>query len=287
MSPNPITLRQVLQAASERLASLEHAAPDLEAALLLCHLLNKPRSHLYAWPDNELSPAELAEYEALITRRLSGEPIAHITGLREFWSLTLNVTPDTLIPRPETELLVEMSLLHLETVEQPMIADLGTGSGAIAVALGSERPDARIHACDYSENALRVAENNADQLKLNNISFFAGDWYQALPQSAVYDLIAGNPPYIEQDDPHLRQGDLPREPISALASGSDGLTDIRQIIQQATNHLIPGGWLLLEHGYQQAEAVRQLLDLQGFINIETHKDLATQPRVTEGQKPIS
>ncbi|MCU7914443.1 MAG: peptide chain release factor N(5)-glutamine methyltransferase [Candidatus Thiodiazotropha sp. (ex Gloverina cf. vestifex)] len=287
MSPNPITLRLAQQAASEKLASLEHAAADLEAALLLCHLLDKPRSHLYAWPDNELSPAELAEYEALITRRLSGEPIAHITGLREFWSLTLNVTLDTLIPRPETELLVEMSLLHLETVEQPMIADLGTGSGAIAVALGSERPDARIHACDYSENALRVAQNNADQLNLSNIDFYAGNWYQALPASTLYDLIASNPPYIEEDDLHLMQGDLPREPVSALSSGSDGLMDIRQIIQQATNHLIPGGWLLLEHGYQQAEAVRQLLDLQGFINIETHKDLAAQPRVTEGQKPIS
>ncbi|MCU7842625.1 MAG: peptide chain release factor N(5)-glutamine methyltransferase [Candidatus Thiodiazotropha sp. (ex Monitilora ramsayi)] len=287
MQSPPNTLRQAQQAAIKKLASIEHAAADLEAALLLCHVLDKPRSHLYAWPDNTLTLKELADYEALIQRRLAGEPIAHIIGLREFWSLALKVTADTLIPRPETELLVERALLHLGAISQPAIADLGTGSGAIALALGSERPDAQIHASDSSEKALRIAISNANELNIKNICFYAGDWYLALPGGTKYDLLISNPPYIQANDPHLTQGDLPREPLSALVSGSDGLSDIKQIIQYAPTHLKPGGWLLLEHGYQQADAVKEIYQYHDFTDVSTYMDMAGLPRVTEGKLPSS
>ena len=248
-------------------------------------MLGQPRSHLFAWPEKELTPEQQTAFEELIQRRLTGEPIAHITGEREFWSLPLRVTEDTLIPRPETELLVERALFHLTGREAPRIADLGTGSGAIALALASELPGALIHACDQSTAALEIARDNAHRLELAQVAFFQGDWYQALPRSQRYDLIASNPPYIEAQDPHLNSGDLPREPRDALASGPDGLTAIRQIASQAPSHLRPGGWLLLEHGYNQGEAVRQILALEGFQQIETLSDLAGQARLTEGLLP--
>ncbi len=282
---SPPSYRQAQQDAVQRLARLPHASPELEAALLLSHLLGQPRSHLFAWPERQLSPAQQAAYERLIQRRLAGEPIAHITGEREFWSLPLRVTGATLIPRPETELLVERALKHLAGVEAPRIADLGTGSGAIALALASERPDALINASDRSTAALEVARDNARRLALSNVGFFQGDWCQALPAEQRYDLIASNPPYIEATDPHLARGDLPREPRDALVSGSDGLADIRQIAAQAPRHLSAGGWLLLEHGYNQGEAVRQILSAAGFQHIQTLTDLAGQPRLTEGYYP--
>jgi release factor glutamine methyltransferase len=284
---NTPTLRQAQDEARERLAALPHATADLEAALLLCHLLHKPRSYLYAWPERRLSEQEHEHYQRLIERRLSGEPIAHITGWREFWSLPLRVTPDTLIPRPETELLVERALQLAQSVHAPRIADLGTGSGAIAIALASERPDAEIDAVDRSDQALTVARENAIRLGYLSIGFLHGDWCEALPAGRRYDLILSNPPYIEPDDPHLRQGDLPREPASALVSGSDGLADIRAIARQARQRLKPGGWLLLEHGYRQGAAVRQILAQLGYEAVETHRDLARQPRATEGRAPLS
>ncbi len=287
MPSDSVSLRRAQQSAVEKLSLIEHASAELEAALLLCHLLNKPRSYLYAWPEKPLEPEQLSGYEALIRRRLAGEPIAHITGQREFWSLNLKVTGDTLIPRPETELLVERSLHHIENTPIPLIADLGTGSGAVALALASERPDAEIHACDLSESALAVAQENAQHLALNNIRFHSGNWFQALPAETKYDLIVSNPPYIEAGDPHLSKGDLPREPRSALVSGEDGLMDIRGIIEQAPSHLKPGGWLLFEHGYQQAEAVANLLQSKGFVETQNHKDLAGHPRVTEGRYPLA
>lgn len=286
MSSAQLTLRQAQQTAVERLATRPHATAELEAALLLCHLLGKSRSHLYAWPDNPLTPAQQAAFLELLERRLSGEPIAHITGEREFWSLPLRVTPDTLIPRPETELLVERALQLLSTTPEPRIADLGTGSGALALALASERTDAEIHATDQSDKALQVAKENAARLALDRVSLMHGNWFAALPPGADYHLILSNPPYIEFDDPHLQQGDLPREPASALVSGADGLDDIRLIAQQAIDRLKPGGWLLLEHGYRQGDKVRRILLTQGFIDVSTHADLAGQPRATEGRKPL-
>jgi len=279
------TYRQAQQAASARLTALPHAAADLEASLLLCHLLGVGRSHLLAWPERELTADQQREYQALVERRLAGEPIAHILGVREFWSLSLRVTPETLIPRPETELLVERALDHLAGQQAPLIADLGTGSGAIALALASERPDAQLHACDRSEAALGVARENAERLKLRNLRFFPGDWCRALPEETRYRLIASNPPYIEADDPHLRQGDLPFEPAEALVSGTDGLEAIRTIAAQAPEHLQPGGWLLLEHGRDQGAAVRELLLRHGFTAVATLPDLAGHPRLTEGRVP--
>ena len=253
--------------------------------MLLCHLLEKPRSHLYAWPEQRLSPQQQRAYQGLIERRLQGEPIAHIIGEREFWSLPLRVTPETLIPRPETELLVERALMHLQAVASPLIADLGTGSGAIAIALASERPDAVVHACDSSGRALEVAKENSQRLTPGRVNFFLGSWCQALPQDQVYDLILSNPPYIEADDPHLHQGDLPHEPSSALVSGADGLADMRMIVPQAIRRLRPHSWLLLEHGHQQGEAVRALLRRTGYLAITTHADLAGHGRITDGRKP--
>ncbi len=286
MPRTPTSYRQALQSASARLSELPHAAGELEAAMLLCHLLGVGRSHLLAWPERELTPDQQRAYDALLARRLTGEPIAHILGEREFWSLTLRVTPDTLIPRPETELLVERALEHLASLTSPLIADLGTGSGAIALALASERPDATLHASDRSEAALAVARENAERLNLHNLRFLPGDWIQALPDGARYRLIVSNPPYIEADDPHLRLGDLPREPRDALVSGADGLEAIRTIAAQAPGRLQPGGWLLLEHGKDQGPAVRELLLRHGFTAVATLFDLAGLPRVTEGRLPL-
>lgn len=283
----PPTYRQAQRAAAERLASLSHASPELEAALLLCHLLGVTRSHLFAWPDKSLTQQQQANYEHLIQRRLAGEPIAYITGEREFWSLRLQVNEQTLIPRPETELLVERALAHLVETDRPGIADLGTGSGAIALALASERADALIHASDRSAAALEVARGNSQRHDLTNLRFFQGDWFEALPAQQRYQLIVSNPPYIEAADPHLGQGDLPREPRQALVSGADGLADIRLIANQAPAHLVEGGWLLLEHGYSQGEAVRRILHEAGFVQVRTLSDLAGQPRLSEGCLPAS
>ena len=278
-------IQQALQQAAAALKALPHSAPDLEAAVLLCHLLDKPRSHLYAWPEQPLSETQWQAYQALIQRRLQGEPVAHITGLREFWSLTLKISPHTLIPRADTELLVERGLYHLQGVHSARVADLGTGSGAIALAIASERPDCQVHATDLSPQALAVARENAQRLALSNVRFHQGSWFEALPAGSRYDLILSNPPYIADQDEHLEQGDLPQEPRSALVSGPDGLADIRIICAEAGSHLKPAGWLLLEHGFDQARQVRELLSRQGFLEVRSHRDLAGQERISEGRWP--
>jgi release factor glutamine methyltransferase len=280
------TLKQALLAAQQSLSEVAEN-PQLEAAMLLCHLLEKPKSYLYAWPEASLSETQQAQYQTLLDQRRKGSPIAYILQQREFWSLSLRVTPDTLIPRAETELLVERALHHLQACQNPVIADLGTGSGAIALALASDRQDARVVATDRSLSALAVAKQNAQGLGLQNLHFQSSNWCEALDENIRFDLIASNPPYIESADPHLQQGDLPYEPQSALVSGEDGLDDIRTIIHQAPSKLKPGGWLILEHGYNQAAAVSQLMRSTGMHSISTHADLAGQPRVTEGCYPGS
>jgi release factor glutamine methyltransferase len=283
MTNPPPSYRQAQEDATEQLSRLPHATADLEAALLLCHLLGVPHSRLFAWPEKRLTEAERRAYQRLIQRRLDGEPIAHIIGEREFWSLPLQITRDTLIPRPETELLVERALAHLIAIDTPRIADLGTGSGAIALALASERTDALVHATDRSAAALAVARENAERLHLQRVQFFIGNWCQALPPGALYDLIVSNPPYIKADDPHLTQGDLPREPSRALISGIDGLDAIRSIAAESHAYLKTGGWLLLEHAYDQGEDVNNILQDHGFTHLSTLCDLAGQPRLTEGR----
>jgi release factor glutamine methyltransferase len=276
------TIAEAIQAASSRL--LHVAVPRLEAQLLLAHLLGKSTAWLIAWSDSILDSRQLQAYAELVERRHQGIPIAHLTAEREFWSLPLRITPDTLIPRPESELLVEICLSLRPAAEPLTIVDLGTGSGAIALAIASERPRWRILATDQSSAALRVAAGNAEALQITNVSLLQGDWFDALPAGTEADILVSNPPYIRADDPHLQQGDLRFEPRSALAAGADGLDAIRVIAAQAGNCLKPGGMLLLEHGYDQGADVRRLLHDAAFAAITTHSDLAGHERVTLGQR---
>lgn len=254
----------------------------VDAEWLLLHALGHPRSWLYAHGD-EIGDAALVErFETLVTRRAAGEPVAYLTGRRGFWMLDLAVTSATLIPRPETELLVECALARLPGDRDLRVADLGTGSGAIALALAHERPRAHVIATDASDDALAVARGNAEALALRNIEFRHGDWWLPLAGER-FDLIASNPPYIASDDPHLAEGDLRHEPVAALASGNDGLDAIRAIVRDAALHLFAGGWLLLEHGVEQGEPVRALMGMAGFVEVSTVRDLESRDRVTYGR----
>ncbi len=280
--PTP-TIRDLLSDAVSRFTSNESAR--LDAELLLCHALGRPRSFLFAFPEIQPDAATCARFRALVEARSAGRPIAHLLGKRAFWTLELAVDEHTLIPRPETELLVEAALARIPTTQPCRIADLGTGSGAIALAIASERRLAQLVASDCSEVALCVAADNARRIDLlSRIEFRAGDWCEAL-QGERFDLIVSNPPYIRSDDAHLLQGDLRFEPIGALASGSDGLDAIRTISGAAPAHLQPGGWLLLEHGLDQGVSVRALLNAAGFVQIETLRDLEARERVTLGRMP--
>ena len=256
----------------------------IDAEYLLAHYLAKPRAWLYAFSDQSLSDRQVEDFMALANRRVAGEPVAYITGRRGFWSLDLHVSPDTLIPRPETELLVELALEHLPASGPVTVLDLGTGSGAIALALAKEQPLARIIAVDASLAALSIAQSNAAELRISNIKFMHGDWYAGLAGQRV-EVIVSNPPYIEAADAHLGQGDLRFEPRSALASGEDGLDDIRVIVAEAPEHLNPNGWLLVEHGWNQGAAVRRLFSAAGFVDVVTEQDLERRDRVTLGRLP--
>ena len=251
---------------------------------LLSHVLGRDRAWLFAHARDPLEAEAVARFEALLERRVAGEPVAYLTGRRGFWTLDLAVGPDTLIPRPETELLVELALARLPAGAALAVADLGTGSGAIALALASERPQARVVATDASAGALEMAARNARGHDIDNVRFLHGDWWQPLAGER-FDLVASNPPYIASDDPHLRQGDLRHEPVSALASGDDGLDAIRIIIAAAPRHLRAGGWLLLEHGWEQGSAIRDLLLQAGFTEVATERDLEARDRVTLGRWP--
>lgn len=278
---SPVSLSQALADAVPRLPGAEARH---EAEVLLLHVLQQPRSWLFAHATDLLAAADVAAFNDLLARRAGGEPVAYIIGRRGFWTLDLDVDGATLIPRPETELLVEQALLRLPGDRDLDVADLGTGSGAIALALASERPRARVLATDASAAALAVAQRNAERNQLRNVRFAQGSWHAPLAD-ARFDLIASNPPYIRQDDPHLLEGDLRFEPASALASGADGLDDIRQITAGAQAHLHPGGWLLLEHGWDQGPAIRDLLRQAGLQEVDTVQDLEQRDRVTLGRRP--
>ena len=274
------TVSEALDWATEQLRESDDAR--LDSQVLLAYALNVSRTWLFTWPDKALDGATLTAFNALIEERKSGTPIAYITGYRDFWSLRLKVTPDTLIPRADTELLVETALT-LKNVEKPCdVIDLGTGTGAIALSLANECPSWRITATDINPKTLAVAKENATRLELA-VSFKESAWFDAINDR--YDLVISNPPYIESDDPHLQQGDLRFEPADALSSGKDGLDDIRRLVQQALKHLKKDGYLLLEHGYQQAEAVHSLMEKAGYIDIETHQDIEGRDRVTLGKIP--
>ena len=273
-------LGELLDTASARLAPYSTSA-RLDVELLLSHSLGKPRSYLIAWPEHWPDTDQLEHFETLLQRRLLGEPVAHLIGEREFWSLTLRVTAATLIPRPETEQLVEQALTHIPSGQELRIADLGTGSGAIAIAIAHERPLCRITAIDSSIDALDVARDNAYRHGLRNISFRHGNWFEN--DTSRYDIIVANPPYVRNDDPHLQEDGLPFEPLEALVAGNDGLDAIREISRQAREHLNIGGWLLLEHGYDQQTAVIELLSQSGYTNINGLKDLGGIDRIVEAQ----
>lgn len=269
-------------------ALLRQARPRIDAVdgeLLLAHVLQRPRAWLHAHSDETLQAAISDRFQDLVSRRERGEPVAYLTGRRGFWGFDLTVTPATLIPRPETELLVELALQRLPSGPTSRIADLGTGSGAIALALAQERPRTQVVATDASEDALAVARANARELAIGNIQFRSGDWMEPLKGEA-FDLIASNPPYIAAGDPHLAAGDLRFEPAVALASGMDGLDAIRTIVRDAPAHLYSQGWLLLEHGWEQGNAVRALMQSAGFVDIRTERDLEDRDRVSLARKPL-
>lgn len=275
-------MRALLADAGARLAGEDARG---EAERLLAHVLERPRAWLYAWPEHLPTRAQRIEFERLVAARVAGAPVAYLLGRRAFWTFDLEVTPAVLIPRPETERLVELALARLPAETPVAVADLGTGSGAIALAIARERPLARVVATDIGADALAVASGNAARLGLGNVAFAEGDWCAALGD-ARFDLIASNPPYIEAGDPHLARGDLRHEPPRALASGMDGLDAIREIIDAAPHHLRPGGWLLLEHGYDQAARVRALLASRGFVDVGSAVDLAGHERVSLGRTPV-
>lgn len=251
----------------------------LDAELLLCHVIEQPRSYLFTWSDRALSPEQVEVYEALLQRRLLGEPVAHLIGSQAFWTLDLEVTPATLIPRPETESLVEVALDKL--ADGPFrVADLGTGTGAIALALASERSNWRVVGCDRVEAAVQLAERNRQRLEISNAEFVQGSWFE--PLQGTFDMIVSNPPYIDPDDPHLQQGDVRFEPLSALIADNQGMADIEQIAGTARTFLNAGGWLLFEHGYDQGPVSRELLKRLGYTNVETIQDLGARDRVTLG-----
>ena len=253
-----------------------------EAELMLCRATGLTRTQLRTHPEKDVSATQQAQLSAWIQRRLQGEPLAYILGDAEFYGLTLSVTSDTLIPRQDTELLVDAALELIPERAPWTVLDMGTGSGAIAIAIAHNRPIAQVTALDASKAALAVAQDNACGLRLPSIRFIHSDWFSALGQQR-FDVIISNPPYIAQNDPHLQATSLPYEPMSALTSGVDGLDDIRLLVQQAPRHLNSDGWLLLEHGYDQGAAVRHLMQSAGFSAIATHRDYGNNDRITLGQ----
>jgi release factor glutamine methyltransferase len=278
------SIEQALQLAEAKLNSADGA---MEARLLLQHVLGVNRAWLISHANDVLQTNRDGEFQALLTRRLAGEPIAYLIQQREFYGLTLRVSPATLIPRPDSETLVDAAL---EKIPHPStkpitVLDLGTGSGAIALAIAHNRPQASVLAADASDAALTVAQDNASELKLSNVKFALSDWYANLAEQR-FDVIVSNPPYIAKNDPHLSQGDLRFEPLSALAAGLDGLDDIRQITEQGLIHLKPQGWLMLEHGYNQGAAVRELMAQAGLVEIASKQDLGGNERVTLGKNPL-
>ena len=280
MTP-PLSIIRALQHATQRLTPASDTA-RLDAEALLSFVMHCTRSHLHTWPERLLDDAQAQLFSALIERRAAEEPVAYLTGQREFWSMTLEVTPDTLIPRPETELLVELALRHIPADSTWRILDLGTGSGAIALAIARERRYCHVIATDRSTAALAVACRNAATLNITNIEFRAGNWFTPL-RNEIFHVIVSNPPYVSNLDSRLSTSNIRFEPLSALASGTDGLDDIRAIAETARHHLTEGGWLLLEHGYDQGDAGIEILRNLGYQEACNHQDITGVDRAVSGR----
>lgn len=271
-----------LKTATLRLTHSDSAKRDAE--ILLGFVTGRARTYLLAFGETLLTAEQAEQLAVLLARRERGEPVAYLVGEREFWSLPLSVSPATLIPRPDTECLVELALERLPATPCAIL-DLGTGTGAIALALASERPDCQVTGIDLQPAAVALAQHNAQKLAISNARFLQGDWFMPVA-GQLFALIASNPPYIDEADPHLEQGDVRFEPGSALVAAQQGLADLAAIVEQAAGYLEPQGWLLLEHGWQQGENVRMLLNAAGFIAVATHRDYGGNDRVTLGQKPL-
>jgi release factor glutamine methyltransferase len=276
------SIAELLQHAEQQLRAFDTA--KLDAELLLCHVAKLTRTTLHAHPEQILSEEVIHTYQALIEQRHAEQPIAYLTGNKEFWSIKFKVNENILIPRPETECLVEEVLKHIPKNEKYKIADLGTGCGAIAISIAKERPQSHITAIDISPDALNIAKENASHLGIKNISFVQSDWYENT--NDCFDIIVSNPPYIKQDDEHLTQGGIQHEPQLALASGPDGLNAIKHIINNASEHLNNKAWILLEHGCDQGNEVRTLLYEHGFSDPDTRKDYSGHERVSFGKSRI-
>ncbi|WP_058912995.1 peptide chain release factor N(5)-glutamine methyltransferase [Entomohabitans teleogrylli] len=256
-------------------------SPRRDAEIILQHVTGKNRTFILAFGETVLDDDQLAQLDGLLARRIAGEPVAYLIGVREFWSLPLEVSPATLIPRPDTECLVEQALARLPQ-QSAAILDLGTGTGALALALASERADCQVTAVDVVPEAVALAARNAQRLGIANVSVLHSNWFSALADRR-FTMIVSNPPYIDAQDPHLEQGDVRFEPASALVAGQNGLADIAALVTQGREHLLPGGWLLLEHGWQQGEAVRRLFMAAGYCAVETCRDYGGNERLTLGQ----
>ncbi|MEZ9765461.1 peptide chain release factor N(5)-glutamine methyltransferase [Vibrio splendidus] len=280
------TVESALKSAIVKLQEGDNTSPSIDAAVLLCHALDKPRSYLLTWPEKHLTSEQESEFNALLKRRLTGEPVAYIVGEREFWSLPLKVSPSTLIPRPDTERLVELAL-DKTYGKQGAILDLGTGTGAIALALASEMPNRPVTGIDLRPEAQQLATENAQRLNITNVTFLHGSWFEPLSavssEAVKFSLIVSNPPYIEKNDPHLSQGDVRFEPITALVAEEKGLADIRYISENARGFLESEGWLAFEHGYDQGLAVREIMQALGYLDVVTEKDYGGNDRVTLGR----
>lgn len=266
------------QAASELSAS---ESPKRDAEILLEFVTGKARTYLLAFGETQLSAEQEAQLATLLARRKTGEPVAHLVGEREFWSLPLYVSPATLIPRPDTECLVEQALSRLPA-QACRILDLGTGTGAIALALASERPDCEVTAVDVMPDAVALAQRNVARLGFPNVTVLQSSWFSAL-DNRTFGMIVSNPPYIDEHDPHLTQGDVRFEPLTALVAANEGLADIVHIVTTSRQHLLPGGWLLVEHGWMQGDAVRDVFIAAGYRAVETCRDYGGNDRLTLGQ----
>ncbi|MBB1201189.1 peptide chain release factor N(5)-glutamine methyltransferase [Enterobacteriaceae bacterium 89] len=275
-----MTFKQWLSQAIGRLAQSE--SPRRDAEILLECVTGKTRTYILAFDETELTAEQSEALESLLARRVNGEPVAHLTGMREFWSLPLFVSPATLIPRPDTECLVEQALARLPG-EPCDILDLGTGTGAIALALATERPDCSVTAVDFVADAVALAQRNAASLAIENVTILQSNWFAAL-EGKTFDMIVSNPPYIDEQDPHLAEGDVRFEPKTALVAADEGLADLEHIIREGRRFLLPGGWMLLEHGWKQGAAVRELFIDANYEQVETCRDYGGNERLTLGRR---